>query len=57
MRGEEAAMMWEQAVAINPKFQESYKELISYYAQKKDTANFIRCKNALEKGGMKIVRK
>lgn len=53
----EAAMMWEESVKINPKFVESYKELISFYSQAKDTANFLRCKNALEKNGYKIVRR
>jgi len=57
MRTEEAATMWEEAVAINPKFTESYKELLQYYSQKKDTVNFIRCKNAMEKHGFKFERK
>ncbi|MBI4929332.1 MAG: tetratricopeptide repeat protein [Bacteroidetes bacterium] len=56
-RMEEAGMMWEQAVSINPNFVESYKELLSYYSQKKDTINFIRCKNALEKNGYNIIDK
>lgn len=57
MRMEEASLMWEQAVSVNPKFAESYKELLSYYSQVKDTANFIRCKDELEKLGFKIVNK
>jgi len=57
MRIEEAVPMWEEAVAINPKFTESYKELLQYYSQKKDTVNFIRCKNELEKQGIKFERK
>jgi tetratricopeptide (TPR) repeat protein len=54
---EEASMMWEQAVEINPNFVESYKELLSFYAQKKDTVNFLRCRNAIEKKGYRIVDK
>lgn len=57
MRVEEAVTMWEEAVAINPKFTESYKELLQYYSQKKDTVNFIRCRNELEKQGYKITKK
>ena len=56
-RPEEAAMMFEQAVKLNPKFDESYKELLSFYSQKKDTMNFTRCKNELEKLGYKIEKK
>ncbi|MEK6616496.1 MAG: tetratricopeptide repeat protein, partial [Bacteroidota bacterium] len=56
-RIEEASMMWRQALSINPNFAESYKELLSYYSQKKDTANFIRCKNELEKRGFKIIKR
>lgn len=57
MRMQEASLMWEQAVSINPGFAESYKELLSYYSQIKDTTNFIRCRNELEKLGFKIVKK
>ena len=45
-RMEEAVTMWEHAVKLNPKFSESNKELLSFYSQKKDTVNFLRCKNA-----------
>lgn len=57
MRTEEAATMWEEAVSLNPNFTESYKELLYYYSQIKDTMNFIRCKDALEKNGYKIIDK
>lgn len=57
MKTEEAVTMWEEAVSLNPNFAESYKELLSCYSQKKDTVNFIRCKDALEKSGYKIIKR
>jgi len=57
MRMDEAVMMWEQAVSMNPDFTDSYKELLSYYSQRKDTANFTRCRDALVKNGYKIIDK
>lgn len=57
MRMEEASLMWEQAISINPKFTESYQELLSYYSMIKDTINFIRCRDELEKLGYKIIKK
>ncbi len=56
-RNEEAAMMWEEAVSINPNFVESYKELLSHYSSVRDSLNFVRCKNILEKNGLRIVNK
>ncbi len=56
-QSEKAAGMWEQAVELNPNYTASYKELISFYAQNKDTVNFMRCKAALEKNGYRITGK
>lgn len=56
-RTEEAITMWEQAISLNSNFTEAYKELLSAYSHKKDTLNFERCKNDLEKRGLKIVKR
>ncbi|MBI3501031.1 MAG: tetratricopeptide repeat protein [Bacteroidetes bacterium] len=56
MKMNDAATMWEKAIALNPKSTDSYTELLKYYSQKKDTINFLRCKNELEKQGFKIVK-
>jgi tetratricopeptide (TPR) repeat protein len=55
-RPEEAAMMWEHTVSLNPTFTDAYRELIKYYSEKKDTLNFLRVKKELEKQGFQFVK-
>ena len=52
-----AVAMWEESARLNPKFTESYKELLTVYSRSNDSLNFNRCKAMIEKNGFKITDK
>jgi len=51
---DEAIKLWEQTIVINPGYTGAYSNLLQYYSSQKDTINYQRIINIMQKYGISI---